>query len=132
MTSEAQMMNAMAQVNNALQPLASPGRRCFLLKREGQTKRYAVVGSELTSGFRMEFDDNRTESGLLRYASSDTSFADDWFQSTHVGYGVPNDDGEVDVYEFVEEEKDSIPPSMFSPFWSGRVNRLRNERFTIT
>jgi len=124
--------DGMAIKNDALRDaFALDGTRCFLLKRAGQTKAFSLIGSELTSGFLVQFDENRSESGLFQYASSQ-AFEDTWAQSTHVAYGVPDDDDLIEVFEFVEGEKDTINPDGFSPFWSGRIRKVENERYEVT
>jgi hypothetical protein len=125
------IMDAMSKVNTALAPVFLPeGARCFLAKRGEHTSEFSLVGSELTSGWFIEFDDNRAQSGLFRYATT-SAFADTWAQATHVLYGVPNDDDEIEVFEFAEDEKDAIDPTGTSPFWSGRIVRIPEERYTI-
>jgi hypothetical protein len=124
--------SGMATKNDALRDaFAIDAVRCFLLKRDEYSSIFVAVGSELTSGYRVEFDDNRSLSGLLRYASTDLAFRNTWAASTHLGYGVPAS-SKIEVYEFsAEEPKDSIDPDGKSVYWSGRIIKVPNERYTI-
>lgn len=108
------------------------GNRVFLLKRDGQSgTKYTSLG-ELTSGVRIQFDNNRAESGLFRYAVADIdSFRDTWAETSHVAYGVPNDDDEIEVYAFADGEKDRIDPDVSSVYFAGRIVRQPKERYTI-
>lgn len=113
------------------------GNRVFLLKRDGQSgTKYTNLG-ELTSGVRIQFDNNRAESGLFRYAVVDIdSFRDTWAECSHVAYGVPNGSGEIEVYAWASSpetgvEKDRIDPDVSSIYFAGRIVRLPQERYTI-
>lgn len=124
--------SGMALKNDALRDaFALDGVRCFLLKREGQTKRYSSL-VELTTGHRVKFDDSRAESGLFRYATTDLTFRDTWAQTSHIGYGVPDDDTKIEVYSFADGEKDTIDPDGSSVYWAGRIVKVKNERYQIT
>lgn len=123
--------NGMAIKNDALRDaFAIDGVRCFLLKRGENTKIFTNVG-ELTSGYRIKFDDDRSESGLFRHSTISLSFRDDWAEATHIGYGVPAS-SKIEVFEMVEDEKDSIDPDASSVYWSARITKVENERYTIT
>lgn len=119
----------MAQVNTALASTFLPsGARIFLLKRGEHTGVFSSLG-ELTSGAFIQFDENRSESGLLRYATT-SAYYDTWAQATHIAYGVPVS-SKIEIYEFVGDEKDTIEPTGTSPFYSARIRKLANERYTI-
>ena len=129
MSISATLQGAMAQVNTALASTFLPtGARVFLLKRSEHSGAYSSLG-ELPSGAFVEFDNNRAESGLFRYATT-SSFSDTWAQVTHIGYGVPAS-SRIEVFEFAEDEKDAIDPTGTSPFFSGRIIKVKNERYTI-
>lgn len=126
--------SGMALKNDALrEAFAVDGVRCFLLKRGEHTSLW-TSNAELTTGYRIKFDDNRSESGLFRHATTDLAFRDTWAETTAIGYGVPAS-SQVEVYQFAQgeggEEKDSIDPDGSSIYWSGRIVKLRNERYTI-
>jgi hypothetical protein len=126
------MQSAMAQVNTALTSVFMPtGARCFLGKRDEYSSLFIKIGSELTSGWFIDFDDNRSSSGLFTYADTSANFPNLWAQATHVFYGVPAS-AKIEVYEFsADEPKDSIDPTGTSPFWSGQIIKVPNERYTI-
>jgi len=125
--------SAMAVKNDALRDaFALDGVRCFLLKRTGQSgTKYTNLG-ELTSGWRIKFDDNRAESGLFRYAVTDIdSIRDIWAEASHVAYGVPDGSEQIEVYNFADGEKDKVDPDGSSVYFAGRIVRLPQERYTI-
>jgi hypothetical protein len=120
--------SGMAIKNDALrEAFAVDSTRCFLLRRAEHSSTFTNLG-ELTSGHRLKFDDNRSESGLFRHASTDLSFRDTWAQVTHIAYGVGSS---LEVFAFIVEEKDSIDPDASSVYWSGRVVKIANERYTV-
>ena len=126
MNASTALQNAMASVNTALKAALMPeSSRVFLGKRSEFSSAWVLVGSELTTGVFIEADDNRSESVLFRYANSG-DFRDTWAQATHVFYGTGSS---LEVYEF--DGKDSIDPTGTSPFWSGRMVRVPNERYTV-
>lgn len=120
--------SGMALKNDALrQAFAIDSVVCKLLKRGENTSAFTTLAT-LTSGYRVKFDNNRSESGLFRHATTDLAFRDTWAQCTHIAYGVGSS---IEVYEFAEGEKDNIDPDGSSVYWSGRIVRIPNERFTV-
>jgi hypothetical protein len=85
-------------------------------------------GTQLTSGWMVELDGIR-DRFQFKYATTDTDFRDMWAESTHIGYGVPNDDDEIEVFEIDPEQKDNFDPEAFSPFWQCMAVKVPNERF---
>lgn len=122
----------MAVKNDALRDAFSlDGVRCFLLKHDGQTKRF-IHTYEFVAGWRIKFDDNRAESGLFRYATTDIdSIRDIWAESSHIGYGVPDTSTNVEVYAFADGEKDRIDPDGSSVYFAGRIVRDAKERYPM-
>ena len=120
--------SGMALKNDALRnAFAIDSVVCKLLKRSGHTQSFTTVAT-LTTGYRVKFDDNRSESGLFRYASTSLSFRDDWAEATHIAYGVGSS---LEVFAIVPDEKDSIDPDGSSVYWSCRMVKIANERFTV-
>lgn len=120
--------NGMALKNDALrEAFAIDNTVCYLLKRGENTSAFTSLGA-LTSGYRIKFDDNRSESGLFRYAYTTLTFRDTWAQCTHIAYGAGSS---LEVYTFVDGEKDTIDPDGSSVYWSGRIVKLPNERYTV-
>ena len=120
--------NGMAVKNDALrQAFAVDSVVCKLLKRGEHTSAFTTLAT-LTTGYRVKFDDNRSESGLFRYAYSTLTFRDTWAQCTHIAYGVGSS---LEVYAFAEGEKDTIDPDGSSVYWSGRIVKVPNERFAV-
>lgn len=121
-------VSGMALKNDALRSaFAIDSVVCKLLKRGEHSSQFSTVAT-LTSGYRIKFDDNRSQSGLFRYATTSLTFRDDWAEATHVAYGVGSS---LEVFEFVQDEKDTIDPDGSSVYWSGRIAKLPNERFTV-
>lgn len=127
---KAQMINGMSQLNDALSDVFLPdGRKCFLLKREGQTQRFAVV-QELTASYYVKWNSYR-EQMLFRVATIDAGFSDIVAQTHAIGYGVPNIDGMIDVYAISPDQRDRVPPDGSNPFWKLYGIRKPEQRFTI-
>ena len=103
--------------------------RAFLIKRQGQTKRFSVV-LELTTGWFVSWDRFREAFGL-RAAAADASFADKLAQSSYLAYGTPDADGEIDVYALSEDKRDKVPPTETNPAWKIFVERDEKERFAV-
>lgn len=128
---------AYAFTNDVLRDINAVGQtRCFLLKRDGQTKQFIHV-YEFTTGHRLAFDGNRAEGGLFEYATIDIDgFRDLWALGSHIGYGVPayntllNADA-VEVYLIVPDEKDQIDPDGSSVYFAGRLVREGQERYAM-
>lgn len=128
-------ISGLALKNDALRnAFALDGVRCFLLKRSGNRQLLEIL-EELTSGYRVKFADNRSESGLFRYASIDLTFRDVWSQASHIAYGVPFENPStvftLEVFNFEPLEKDAIDPDGSSVYWSGRIIKDPKERFTL-
>jgi hypothetical protein len=116
--------SGMATKNDALRDaFAVDDTVCHLMKRDQHTSALTVVKT-LTSGYRIKFDDNRAESGLFRYASTELGFRDDWAEATHIGYGA---ESSLAVFAFIEGEKDTIDPDASSVYWSARIEKVANE-----
>lgn len=102
---------------------------CFLIKREGQTKRFSVV-LKLETGWFVSWDKFR-ESMVLRYATESDSFADKLAQSSYVAYGTPDGENQIDVYEISPDKRDKVPPTETSPNWKIFIERDDEERFNL-
>lgn len=122
--------SGMATKNDALRDaFAVDSIECYLLKRSEYSQAFTLVET-LTNGYRVKFDDNRSESGLFRHATTDIEgFSDLWAEATHIAYGAANS---IEVYEMIPEEKDAIDPDASSVYYSARIRRLANERYTPT
>lgn len=125
--------DAFAAKQDALRDVfALDGVRCVLLKRGGQTQGFTQL-TELDDGYYFKFDDNRSQGGLFRYATSDIDgFRDIWAECHAIGYGVPDSAGKIEVYEFAQDEKDIIDPDAASVYFAGRMIRTADPRFTLT
>lgn len=125
-----QFADGMRTLNTALTDAFAPdGTRCFLLKRSGETSQFTVV-AELTAGFVVNFNEFRG-SYLLEYADSDLSFRDKFAQTNFIAYGVPAEDGKMQVYKINDPQVDIVDPDASSPFWKAFCEKIRSERFTI-
>lgn len=101
------------------------GVRLFLLKRAGQTEKFAVV-REVTSGWFAGFDKQFRDELKVSVATLDAAFEDEIAQSSFLGYGSISP---LDVYQFAK--KDAASPNATSPSWKIFAVRSEGERFTI-
>lgn len=101
------------------------GVRLFLLKRAGQTEKFAVV-REITGGWFASFDKQFREELKVSVATLDANFEDEIANSTFLGYGSTS---LLDVYQF--GKKDAVQPVATSPSWKIFATRLENERFAL-
>jgi hypothetical protein len=107
--------------------LRSGNERIFLLKRKSDTSKFIVV-TEVTSGWHVGFNKFREMMGFS-FATLDASFVDYFAAHSHVGYGLPDSDNEIDV--FVIDERDKIPPGSGQYSYKCFGERLGNERFEL-
>lgn len=122
-------MSGMNQLYTALtDAFSADGTRCFLLKRSGETVKFTVI-AELLNGFFAEWDGFR-EQMRFTYATA-VDVTDTFAAATHIGYGVPSDDGKVEVYVIPEPLRDIVSPGNGSWEWKAFADKVRNERFTI-
>lgn len=101
------------------------GVRLFLLKRAGQTEKFAVV-KEITGGWFASFDKQFREELKASVATLDAGFADEIAQSSFLAYGSASP---LDVYQY--GKKDAVQPNATSPSWKIFAARQEGERFTI-
>lgn len=101
------------------------GVKLFLLKRAGQTEKFAVV-REVTGGWFASFDKQFRDELKISVATLDADFADQIAQSSFVGYGTTSP---LDVYQF--GKKDATGPNATSPSWKIFATRTEAERFSI-
>lgn len=101
------------------------GVRLFLLKRAGQTEKFAVV-FEVTGGWFASFDKQFRDELKASVATLDGTFFDKIAQSSFLGYGTTSP---LDVYQF--GKKDAASPNATSPSWKIYATRVEAERFTI-
>lgn len=126
-----QFTTGMATLNNALRSAFMPdGVRCFLLVRSKDSgKKYEVV-KELTSGWNIEFSEYRQQFKLL-YSTSDATFSDEIYISSWIAYGVPDSDGEIEIFSIHPDKKDIIPPTGTNSQWKVYVDKVPGERFKV-
>lgn len=105
------------------------GIRCFLLKRGADTKRFVSI-AETTTGWFINYDTYR-EQLRFEFATTDSGFANLIAVTSHVGCGVPDAAGEIEVYSIDDKRRDVIPPVGNSPTWKAFGIREPKERFKI-
>lgn len=120
--------------NTALTNAFTPdGTRCFLLRRAGDTSKFAVV-RELTAGYRAKWNGFRGQMSFS-YATTETDIADVFARSTHIAYGVPDGSAKLEVYEIAAADdqsgRDIVAPDVSSVYWKAYTSKIRAERFTI-
>lgn len=101
------------------------GVRLFLLKRAGQTEKFAIV-REVTGGWFAAFDKQFREELKVSVATLSESFADELAQCSFLAYGSTD---LLDVYKF--DKKDAVQPVVTSPSWKIHAVRVENERFAV-
>lgn len=121
----AEMIRQQAQLFDELRP--DDGARIFLLRHKPDKSSFVSI-VEITSGWFVAYNKFREQTGF-QFATSEANFADYFAAHSHVGYGVPNVDDEVDVFEI--EERDKIPPTSSQPSWKCFGVRAGQERFLI-
>lgn len=131
-----QVLNAMSMTGKAASAFRKvrkyfpAGTRVFMLKRGGQTERFAVVRDVTAEPWFAEYNNYR-EQMQFELAIEDDNIADDAAQTSYLGYGVPNDDGKIDVYPIKDDARDKVPAVGVSPTWKFFGVRDPQERFTI-
>jgi hypothetical protein len=103
--------------------------RIFLLKHGGQTSRFGVV-REVTDPFFVNYNGYR-EQMQFEIATDDSNMLNDAAQTSFLGYGVPNDSNQIDVYPIRDEARDKVAPVGPSATWKFFGLREPTERFTI-
>jgi hypothetical protein len=129
MALKSRIIRKAARAYNKVRPRVMPAARYFLLKREGQTKRFAVV-QEVTSAQYVGWNSYR-EQMQFKLASETDELADLLAQTSYIAYGVPNTAKEIDVFAISSEARDRIPPTGTSPFWKLFGVRQPEMRFAI-
>jgi hypothetical protein len=125
-----QISSGMVALNDALRGAFSPdGARMFMLGRKGPTQRFGFV-HELTVGYYVEWSEWRQQM-KFQIAGTDTDFVDLVFQMSYMGYGVPNSNNKIDVFEVSLNQADRVPPNGDSPFWKFYGIRKPEIRFLI-
>jgi len=115
--------SGLAIKNDALRDaFALDGIRCFLLKRSENSSAFTEI-DELTAGYRVK-------DGVFTWADTEIDdVRDDWAATTHIAYGVPDDDDEIEVYGL--DEKTTVDPDGSDVYWRANLIRLENERFEV-
>jgi hypothetical protein len=105
---------------------------CYLLKRAGETKRFAVI-LQLTGGWIVRYSNWRQQMALEIY-TVDPLFANVLAQMDYVAYGVPYGDpvqNKLDVYAVAPAQRDVVPPTVSDAAWKVYLTREPRERFTL-
>lgn len=118
-----------AETRIALDP-RNTGFRAFFIERAVESKSFAVVHEAIT-GYRFEYNGFR-QMMVFFYATLLPEFPDLLARSTHMAAGVPNQDGQVDVYEIDPSRRDVVPPTADDPNWKLFLLRQPTERFTLS
>lgn len=106
-----------------------PATRLFLLKRDEHSERLVLI-VELTSAYYVEWEDVRGQMQFM-YASLAAGFADQITRASFLAYGVPDSDGEIEVYAIDPDRRDVVPPSGTEPFWKVFAAKDVQERFIV-
>lgn len=112
-----------------VRPGLLPGSRLLLLKRGGETSRFALI-AEVPSGFWSRWSNYREQS-VFTWASSDAEWLDRIAQTSHIGFGVPDDAGTIDVFAINPDQRDRISPSGGNLLWKVYGVRDATNRYQI-
>jgi hypothetical protein len=130
MSYASEIISAKSEAQDAIRSVFMPdGARCFLLKRKGQTKAFDGF-FEITTGWNVKWNEYRLQMGF-KFATTDAEFADKIAQASHIGFGVPDADDEIDVFAINPDRKDVIPPDGKSSYWKVYADRSAEERYTV-
>ncbi len=120
----ADIIRQQAQLFDDVRPA---GLRLFLLKRAGQSQKFAVV-AEIAGGWFGTFDKEFRDEMKISIAT-ESNIADEIAQSSFLAYGFGAAGDELDVFSF--DRKDACRPNATSPSWKIHTKRDAAERFTI-
>ena len=112
-----------------VRPSLLPGYRMFLLKPGGKTQRFAIV-FEIPNGFWSRWSTFR-EQTVFQWADTATEWMDRVAVTSHVGFGAPDADDQIDLYEISSDQRDRVVPSGGNLLWKLYGTRVTRERFTI-
>jgi hypothetical protein len=103
--------------------------RMFLLKPGKETQRFVVV-AEVTVPFWSRWSSFR-EQTVFMWADEAVEWMDRVAQSSHIGYGIPNETAEIEIYSVSPDQRDRVAPNAGSLMWKLYGTRLAKPRFTI-
>lgn len=120
---------AFARKNTSLQSkFGRDSEVLYLLKRVNQKGAFVSI-TQLTTGFYVEPGALREDISLFYSTTSDVSSS--WKLATHIGFGIPDADDAIFVYEIQPDQKEATTPNVLSSEWKCFASRLKQERFTI-
>ncbi len=108
-----------------------PGTAFLMLKRNEHSVGWKTV-RQLTNHYSVSYvKDTNRKMIVLTCFSTDITFLDDFAQTTHFAWGVPDNDNEITLYEIDPEQKDETEPDGLSPAWRAVATKVGNERYEI-
>lgn len=114
---------------NKVRPGLAPGERFFLLRRAGETSRFSVV-FEVEQGFWSRWSEYR-ERSIFMWADNSAEWPDRVAQTTHIAYGVPDENGRLPVFQIGDDQRDRLTPAGANLFWKLFGVRDPAVRFTV-
>lgn len=130
MATKASIINKAARAYTKLAPKYMPGVRCFLLKRTGNSGSFTLI-AELVNSRWARFSEYRGQY-QFQYATNDESFKDKFAQMTHIAFGVPDADNQIEVFVKDPTQNDVISPVGSNLIWKAYVSKVETERYTVT
>lgn len=132
------LSRSFGRVNDALRRVFQRDNAVLVLLRRDQYTGNLDKVRELVSGYFVEYGISRGGSAeslrediFIDVADIDEDFQDDWAQSTHVAYGMPDCNNEVYVYEFSADQKDETEPDGLAPTYKAFLTRVANLRHKV-
>lgn len=110
--------------------LFAEGARCFLVKRREHSQKWVSV-TEIAAGWLVEFSEYRNQMVLQIAAANETGFENLFAQAGGFAYGVPDADGQLEVFAADPERRDAVAPNGTSPFWKIYGEKAAAERFNV-
>lgn len=100
---------------NKVRPGLMPGERLFLLRKKKESSQFESI-FEITADFWSRWSTYR-EQTVFMWASNAPEWVDRVAKTTHVGFGIPDTDGDVQVFEISSDQRDRLAPTGANLLW---------------
>lgn len=103
--------------------------RLFLLKHKPSSGRYET-GEEIAEHWHVEFLENSGEV-KFSFAMLDENFPHIITAASFIAFGVPDADGDLEVFEIDPEKRDIAAPNGSNPCWTLIATKNKKERYNV-